>query len=154
MREGNTLGRGAAALLAIFLLGAAAVGTASASEVTGKTTLDLTLAGDESAPYSFLSQGSGESYLVRTDLATPLGGRTSTRDSLIYFGQLSDFQLSDEESPSRVEFFDTDPLELVLELGPPPPGDDARRRDRGNDPPDRTSSDRARCSRATGPAPT
>ena len=33
-------------------------------------------------------------------------GRSARRQSLVYFGHLSDFQLTDEESPTRVEFID------------------------------------------------
>ena len=43
------------------------------------------------------------------DLAAPKPGRERRRVSLAYFGQISDFQLADEESPARVEFLDPDP---------------------------------------------
>ena len=84
------------------------VATATASELTGKTTLDLTLSGDPAADFSYLGTGPGEPYVVRTDLAAPQAGRDTRRTSLDFFGQLSDFQLADEESPARVEFFDSD----------------------------------------------
>jgi hypothetical protein len=53
-----------------------------------------------------LGLGAGEPYLVRQDLATADSKRAKKRRSLAYFGQLSDFQLADEESPGRVEFLD------------------------------------------------
>ncbi len=112
--------RGAAAFALAALLGLLAVGvfsSASASEVTDKTTLDLTLAGDAAAPFSYLTQAGGEQYLTRTELGTPLPGRENRRQSLIYFGQLSDFQLSDEESTGRVEFFDMNPLSTFSNSG-------------------------------------
>ncbi len=59
-------------------------------------------------PGSFvtLRLGHGEPYVVRQDLASAGAKRTKNRLSLAYFGQLSDFQLADEESPGRVEFLD------------------------------------------------
>ena len=41
-------------------------------------------------------------------------GAQNRRKSLLYFGQLSDFQLADEESPARVEFIDTGPFGAAL----------------------------------------
>jgi hypothetical protein len=103
-----------AAVVAIVALG---VATATASEFTGKTTLDLTLSGDPAADFSYLSAGPGEPYLVRTDLTTPQAGRETRRTSIDFFGQLSDFQLADEESPARVEFFDEDGLASFSNAG-------------------------------------
>ncbi len=71
--------------------------------------MEQRLSGDEAAEYSTLTTIAGEAYVVREDFATAGAGRASARDSLLYFGQLSDFQLADEESPSRVEFFDGQP---------------------------------------------
>ena len=67
------------------------------------------LSGNEAAEYSTLTTIGGEPYVVREEFATAAGGRFAARDSLLYFGQLSDFQLADEESPARVEFFDGQP---------------------------------------------
>ncbi len=39
-------------------------------------------------------------------VGTAKSGRASRRTTLAYFGQLSDFQLADEESPARVEALD------------------------------------------------
>jgi metallophosphoesterase (TIGR03767 family) len=44
--------------------------------------------------------------VVRTELAKAKKGREGRRASLSYFGQITDFQLADEESPARVEFAD------------------------------------------------
>ena len=97
------------AALALGLLCAGAVAQATASPLAGVSTLDQRLAGNEAAEYSALTTAAGEPYIVREEFATAGAGRTAARDSLIYFGQLSDFQLADEESPSRVEFFDGQP---------------------------------------------
>lgn len=62
--------------------------------------------------YKHLKLLGGWKRVVRDDLgAAPGKGRHRKRRSMLYFGQLSDFQLADEESPARVEV--TDPL------GPP-----------------------------------
>jgi metallophosphoesterase (TIGR03767 family) len=64
--------------------------------------------------YRFLQLGAGEPYTVREELGAAGAGRASARTSLIYFGQLSDFQLADEESPARLEIID--PLSTPLNL--------------------------------------
>lgn len=76
--------------------------------------LEQTIVGDDqdrvddpSTPaFSFLELGPGERYRVRESLARARPGRADRRESLIYAGQITDFQLSDEESPARVEFLD------------------------------------------------
>ena len=76
----------------------------------GKTTLDQTIVGgDPAEAFQFLRIGPGEPYAVRTDLHEPQARRARKRVSLAYFGQITDFQLADEESPLRVEFLDQDP---------------------------------------------
>jgi 3',5'-cyclic AMP phosphodiesterase CpdA len=61
-----------------------------------------------------LTTAPGEPYQVRDGstegeaLGTAKPGREQRRKSLAYFGQLTDFQLADEESPARVEFLDPD----------------------------------------------
>jgi 3',5'-cyclic AMP phosphodiesterase CpdA len=64
--------------------------------------------------YRLLQLGAGEPYTVREELGAAGAGRVSARTSLVYFGQLSDFQLADEESPARVEIID--PLSTPLNL--------------------------------------
>ncbi|HEV2774130.1 MAG TPA: hypothetical protein VGV90_00915, partial [Solirubrobacteraceae bacterium] len=60
-----------------------------------------------SAPYSRLKLLPGWKRVVRDDLGAPAErGRLARRRSLLYFAQLSDFQLADEESPLRAESLD------------------------------------------------
>ncbi len=92
--------------IAIFLAVAVWV-TAAAADPPGQTTVQQRIAPDGAAGFNQLLTGPGESYAVREDgIGTAQAGRESRRRSLAYFGQISDFQLADEESPSRVEFLD------------------------------------------------
>jgi metallophosphoesterase (TIGR03767 family) len=84
--------------------GAAAIGSGAAR---AGTTADQTIAGNDRAlGYSQLHNAPGRPYVLRQDLATAGAGRATNRKSLAYFGQLTDFQLADEESPARVEAID------------------------------------------------
>ncbi|HYP55395.1 MAG TPA: hypothetical protein VEQ41_03720 [Solirubrobacterales bacterium] len=87
---------------------------AAVSDTEGLTTLQQRVVPAAPGAYRFLQLGPGEPYVVRQDLAAAGGGRAAARDSLVYFGQLSDFQLADEESPARVEV--VDPLSTPLNL--------------------------------------
>ncbi|HEX8742175.1 MAG TPA: hypothetical protein VF712_03485 [Thermoleophilaceae bacterium] len=106
-----------AAWLATLALALAAATSATAhtshgaaDPLAGDSTLDHTITGDDPKQgFKFLRLGPGEPYAVRTDLAAPRDGRAGRRRSLAYFGQITDFQLADEESPARVEFLDVDP---------------------------------------------
>ena len=96
----------------VTVVALAAVGTtAFAHDTTGRSTLEQTLTGpDPDGPsFEFLETGKGESYVVRDELADPKSGRGDRRKSLAYFGQITDFQLADEESPARVEAADAIP---------------------------------------------
>ena len=97
----------------LFLLAmlVAALGVAPvAAGNDGRSTVDRTLTGGDPAEgFQLLKSGPGEGYAVRDEIAAPQAGRKRRRSSLIYFGQFSDFQLADEESPVRVEFLDPDP---------------------------------------------
>jgi len=93
------------ALAAALLLVLAATGIAVASG--SSSTVNRTIAdrnGDNR-----LEPAPGDDYLQRDDLGT----RTTARpgEPLLTFGQLTDFQLVDEESPAQVEFLD--------KVGPP-----------------------------------
>jgi len=95
-----------------LMLIAAIVALAAAPGASGHgtSTLERTIVGgDKTQAFQFLSIGPGEPYAVRGDLVKPEPRRARRRNSLAYFGQITDFQLSDEESPARVEFVDQDP---------------------------------------------
>jgi metallophosphoesterase (TIGR03767 family) len=111
--------RAVATALAATATAAAALATAHAqgpgSDTLGRSTVQQTIRGDARTPggFSGLRAGAGEPYVVRSELAPPGAARETRRGSLLYFAQLTDFQLSDEESPARVEFLDSsadDPL--------------------------------------------
>jgi metallophosphoesterase (TIGR03767 family) len=89
---------------------ASLVFASAAAAHQGKSTLEQTITGgDPAEAFQFLKLGPGEPYAVRADILAPRAGREKRRVSLAYFGQITDFQLADEESPSRVEFLDPDP---------------------------------------------
>jgi metallophosphoesterase (TIGR03767 family) len=98
-------------LLAGLVVLAAAVPTAApvarGAAPAGATTSAATIGGDAGAPYSRLRLLPGWRRVVREDLgARAQRGRRARRRSLLYFAQLSDFQLADEESPARAEALD------------------------------------------------
>jgi hypothetical protein len=91
-----------AAVLALGL-GSAAL----AADPLGQTTVQQRIVPDGGAGFNQLATGPGEGYVVRAGgFGSPEQGRAGRRTALAYFGQLSDFQLADEESPARVEFLD------------------------------------------------
>ena len=93
------------------LLAAAALvtfGCLPASAGAHGTTLDHTIEGDGNSGFQFLREAGPSPRFVREDITAALPGRESNRTSISYFGQLTDFQLSDEESPARVEVLDID----------------------------------------------
>jgi len=102
------------AIAAFVAVAVAPNAVAAVSDTEGKTTLEQRVVPATSGAYDFLQLGAGEPYSVRQDLATAQAGRDGRRDSLVYFGQLSDFQLADEESPARLEVID--PLSTPLSL--------------------------------------
>ncbi len=82
-------------------------GSAGAQQIKGKTTAEQRIVAGAEPGFRSLSVGPGEGYVVREDgIGRAQEGRAKRRRSLLYLGQLSDFQLADEESPSRVEFVD------------------------------------------------
>ena len=92
----------------VALLAVAAVpAPARAATAIPPTTSLQTIGGEPGAPYSRLKLLPGWKRVVRDDLgAKPRRRRHFRRRSLLYFAQLSDFQLSDEESPARAEVLD------------------------------------------------
>ena len=106
------------ALVVLLAFAAAAQATHLFSDVAGHTTLERVITGADPADgYATLdSQPVTASYVVRDGAgeANPAipdaqAGREDRRRSLSYFGQLTDFQLADEESPARVEFTEQEP---------------------------------------------
>ncbi len=102
------------AIAAVAVVASAPDAVAAISDTAGKTTLEQRVVPATSGAFRFLKLGAGEPYTVRQDLATAGAERAAKRTSLVYFGQLSDFQLADEESPARVEVID--PLSTPLNL--------------------------------------
>ncbi|HYJ22735.1 MAG TPA: hypothetical protein VEW07_12025 [Solirubrobacterales bacterium] len=105
---------GVALVALVALAGFATVAGAAESDTIGKTTLEQRVVPVSPTGYRFLQLGAGEPYTVRQELATAGATRAADRTSLVYFGQLSDFQLADEESPARLEVID--PLSTPLNL--------------------------------------
>jgi metallophosphoesterase (TIGR03767 family) len=99
------------------IAGTLAVTPAAAHDTTGKSTVQQTIVPADGAGFKFLRLGPGEPYVVRTDLIPGQSQRANKRKSLIYFGQITDWQLPDEESPAREERFDADPLGRVSTSG-------------------------------------
>jgi metallophosphoesterase (TIGR03767 family) len=98
----------AACLSAALIAGVAHALAASSSNTLGKSTVQQRIVpASNDAGFRQLKLGPGEPYTVRQEgVGVAHTGRTSRRTSLVYFGQLADFQLADEESPARVEFID------------------------------------------------
>ncbi len=94
-----------AAVAALAVIGVSRALAADA-DTFAKTTVQQRIVPNADAGFRELSLGPGEGYTVRQEFGSAQAGRESRRTSLAYFGQLSDFQLADEESPARVESFD------------------------------------------------
>ena len=112
-------GRVVAAIAAVAAACAAAIAVspAGAHDTTGKTTVEQTIQPAGGEGFQFLQLGPGEPYAVREDLAAAQPGRDSRRASLIYLGQITDWQVPDEESPAREERFDSEPFSRVSTSG-------------------------------------
>jgi 3',5'-cyclic AMP phosphodiesterase CpdA len=97
--------------LATVLACAGIVAQASgAADTLGRTTVEQRVVPGAGDGFRNLGLGAGEGYVVRAQgVGAAKPGREQRRTSLLYLGQLSDFQLADEESPSRVEFIDYGP---------------------------------------------
>jgi metallophosphoesterase (TIGR03767 family) len=99
---------GAGLLLTFALSGVEASG---APDTLGETTAQSRIGPDDAPGFRALRAIDGEPYVVREDkVGVAEAGRAERRRSLLYLGQLTDFQLADEESPSRVEFIDYGPF--------------------------------------------
>ncbi|HEX6117063.1 MAG TPA: hypothetical protein VFY99_08170 [Solirubrobacterales bacterium] len=106
-----TVAVAAAALVGLLAIAAADSTRAQGGGVLGVSTLEQRIVPSGGDGFRTLGLGPGEPYVVREGgIGTARGGREGRRSELLYFGQLSDFQLADEESPARVEFIDTGPF--------------------------------------------
>ena len=112
------------ALLACLMAGSlAAIAQAAPGDTLGISSLVQRIFPTGAGDFKTLTTGPGEDFIVRdgAEGGTPLGtagaDRATKRTPLAYFGQLTDFQLTDEESPARVEF-----LDLGLDDVDPAPG--------------------------------
>ncbi|MBK5232497.1 MAG: metallophosphoesterase [Thermoleophilia bacterium] len=92
----------------------ATVAQAAPGDTLGVSTLVQRILPSGDPGYNTLTTGVGEDYIVRDGteeggvaLGTAGADRATKRTSVSYFGQLTDFQLADEESPARVEFLDS-----------------------------------------------
>jgi metallophosphoesterase (TIGR03767 family) len=89
-------------LITLAAAGALAIGASAATppaSTIARTVIDRN--GD-----GLLEFGPGEPLLVREQLAAAQAGRQTRRRPLVFFAQMTDFQLVDEESPARVELVD------------------------------------------------
>jgi metallophosphoesterase (TIGR03767 family) len=101
---------GAAALLTASLALASAPAS-GAPDTLGRTTVESRVLPNQDPGFRNLQLGAGEGYVVREQqVGSAEAGREQRRRSLLYLGQVSDFQLADEESPARVEFIDYGPF--------------------------------------------
>jgi metallophosphoesterase (TIGR03767 family) len=115
MRLRGVLARAGVPLAILVLSFALATsGLAAVSDTEGQSTLEQRVIPAAPGAYRFLQLGEGEPYTLRQELAEASPARAAARTSLTYFGQLSDFQLADEESPARLEIID--PLSTPLSL--------------------------------------
>jgi 3',5'-cyclic AMP phosphodiesterase CpdA len=100
--------------ICVTLVAAAAVAHAATGTTLGVSTLVQRIVPAGDGDFRTLTTAAGEPYQVRDGseegeaLGTAKPGRENRRKSLAYFGQMTDFQLADEESPARVEFLDPD----------------------------------------------
>jgi hypothetical protein len=76
------------------------------ADPAGKDTRDETITFDGGSPFADLSTGAGEKTKVRKNLVKPVKGRAKRRETLAFFGQMTDPQIMDEMSPGHVELAD------------------------------------------------
>ena len=97
-------------IAALGLIALLTVCVAAPAEARSRTTFEQTIADRDDDDR--LEPGPRDDYQVRADLgAPPSPDRARTRVPQLFFGQLTDMHLVDEESPLRVEFLD--------KVGPP-----------------------------------
>ena len=118
-RRGRGISAAVAATAVALFAGGVAIATHNPIDTEGHTTLQQVVAGvdadgDPATEYQTLRAADvARDYLVRdgsaeedSKIPDAQPGRETRRQSLAYFGQMTDFQFADEESPARVEFLD------------------------------------------------
>ncbi len=111
LRRAITACAAAAVLVLVLAIADADSTRAQGGGTLGVSTLEQRIVPGGGDGFRTLGTGQGEPYTVRDGkIGTARGGRETRRENLFYFGQLTDFQLADEESPARVEFADTGPF--------------------------------------------
>jgi metallophosphoesterase (TIGR03767 family) len=88
----------------VMTLAALSLLAPAAAHARPQTTLSQTIA-DRDGDYR-LEPAPGDPYVVRQDLGAANPDRARTRAEELFFGQLTDIHVIDEESPLRVEFLD------------------------------------------------
>jgi metallophosphoesterase (TIGR03767 family) len=107
---------GVAVIGAIAVFAAAGAAASPSPDTLGQTTLEQRIVPNGDPDFRELALGPGEApHVLREEgVGTAQPGRGERRTSLTYFGNLSDFQLADEESPARVELIDTGPFSAAI----------------------------------------
>src|SRR5687768_9184950 len=103
--------RGVISVVSAAMVGVVGAGASQAADTLDKSTVEQRIVPNADPDFRELGFGPGEPYVVREEgVGSAQAGRDTRRESLLYFGQLTDFQLADEESPARVEFIDVGPF--------------------------------------------
>jgi metallophosphoesterase (TIGR03767 family) len=103
--------RGVLAVVSAAAVGVAGAAVSQAADTLDRSTVEQRIVPNADPDFRELGLGPGEPYVVREEgVGSAQAGRETRRSSLLYFGQLTDFQLADEESPARVEFIDVGPF--------------------------------------------
>jgi metallophosphoesterase (TIGR03767 family) len=88
----------------MVLAGAGALAVGASAAVPPPSTITRTIV--DRTGDGLLEFGAAEPLVVREQLAPAQAGRETRRRPLLFFAQMTDFQLVDEESPARVELVD------------------------------------------------
>jgi metallophosphoesterase (TIGR03767 family) len=103
--------RGVLAVVSAAAVGVAGAAVSQAADTLDRSTVEQRIVPNADPDFRELGLVPGEPYVVREEgVGSAQTGRDARRESLLYFGQLTDFQLADEESPARVEFIDVGPF--------------------------------------------
>jgi metallophosphoesterase (TIGR03767 family) len=90
--------------ITVLIAAALVLAAAPAADARPQTTVTQTIVDRDQDDR--LETGPGEAHLVRDDLERPQSGRDRRRLAQLFFAQMTDTHVIDEESPLRVEFLD------------------------------------------------